>query len=78
MMTIHTAALSIFYFCLHIIRVLVHIVACQRDGVSNKPTLGSGQQQATSQGSFGPSTGGAKIFKKKRTAHLIRFFTKTG
>ena len=35
------------------------IVACQRGGVSNKPTLGSGQRQDTGPGIlFGPSTDG--------------------
>ncbi len=47
----------------------IDIVACQRGGVSNKPTLGSGQRQ---------DTGSGILFKKKRNVHLIRFLLRQG
>ena len=65
------------------------LTACQRGGVSNKPPWAPGSDKTRGQGSFGPFTGGLpnltilaittyKKFKKKRTVHLTRFFTKTG
>ncbi len=51
---------------------LLYIVACQRGGVSNKPTLGSGQRQDTPNLSILAMTT-YKNFKKETA-----FFTKTG
>ena len=50
----------------------VNIVACQRGGVSNKPTLGSGQRQDTGSGIFGPFIGGLAIkkFKKRNEPYI--------
>ncbi len=56
-----------------------YIVACQRGGLSNKPSCAPGSDKTWGQGSFGPFTGGLnlaiatyKIFKKKQTVHLTR------
>ena len=66
-----------------------YIVACQRGGISNKPTLSSGQRQDTRSGilwsvhrwtnlTILAMTTLYKIFKKKRTIHLIRFLLRHG
>ncbi len=54
-----------------------YIVACQRVGVSNKPTLGSRQRQDTGSGIIAITTDKKKL-KKKRTAHLTRFLLRQG
>ncbi len=54
-----------------------YIVACQRGGVSNKPTLGSRQRQDTGSGILLAITTN-KNLKKKRTVHLTRFLLRQG
>ncbi len=47
----------------------VHIVACQRGGVSNKPP---GSEKTRGQGSFGPSTGGPDLQGSLQPAELTK------
>ena len=63
----------------------IYIVACQQGGVSNKPTLGSGQRQDTGTGILWSvnrwtilAVTTYKNLKKKRTAHLTRFLLRQG
>ncbi len=61
----------------------VNIVACQRGGVSNKPSWAQGSDKTQGQGSVGPFTGGhmtslaiitQKFFLKRNGPYILTHF----